>query len=65
MVWIVSWFWSKKTYFRFSNNSSKRIDLLIPISPERSQLDPTISKIKKGGIGLEKKNSVKTFEKIP
>jgi hypothetical protein len=51
----MSWFWSKKTYFKFSNNSSKRIDLTSPIYPERSQLDPPISKLKKGVIGLEKK----------
>jgi hypothetical protein len=51
----VSWFWSKKTYFKFSNNSSKRMDLTSPISRERSQLDPSISKIKKGVIRLEKK----------
>ena len=54
IVLIVSWFWSKKTYFKFSNNSSKRIDLMSPISPERSQLVPSINK-KKRVIGLEKK----------
>jgi hypothetical protein len=47
-------FWSKKkTYFKFSNNSSKRGIAISPSSPERSQLDPSISKIKKGVIGLE------------
>jgi len=29
---IVSWFGSQKTYFKFSNNTSKKIDLMIPIS---------------------------------
>ena len=37
-----------KTYFKFSKNSSKRGIALSSLSPEISQLDPSIRKIKKG-----------------
>jgi hypothetical protein len=43
----------KKTYFKFSNNLNKRGITISPLSPERSQLDPSINKIKKGVFGLK------------